>query len=184
MKKVTMILTLFLVCGLLVSRVSAGFSDQELTNDEAYAWLKDYLPEAAADLDIIRGISPNLYMEIMEEVVVEIPDGEELRQTDPKLFEFFSGTEVLEIRSLRLSIQLVGETDKEKREAMKAEIRSLVEQVFNQRLEQHKILVKEIERELAELKRAEKVRAENRNKVIEQRYKYLIDPDSEALEWW
>lgn len=178
MKKSSIIAAALMIVCLLASHASA------VTTDAAEQWIKEHAPKIAKDIDIVRSIDPGIAMEILEEAAVEIPEGEELRLADPKLFAFFLGTEELEVRSIRLAVQLAVETDAKKKSTMQAEIKSLVEKVFQQRLEQHQIIVDEIERELNELKRMGKVRKANHKKIVEQRYNYLIDPDSEALEWW
>lgn len=188
MKKLTLFLMLLFVCGVFVGRANAGFnpfvSSDALEPDVALEWLDKYSPKIASDLTIIQSMAPDIYLEVLERVTMEVPEGEELRQVDPELFKFFMGTEELEVRSIRLGVQLAFEKDASKQEEMKAEIKSLVTQVFDQRLEQHQFVVAEIERELEELKRMGKVRKNNQDKVIRERYEYLINPDSEALEWW
>ena len=183
-----MILAILLVCGFMVNRANAvsnsNTSFQSMDSDAVLQWLEKYSPSIASDLAIIQPIAPDVYMEVVEDAAMEIPEGEELRQTDPELFAYFMVTDELEVRSIRLAVQLAVEKDAAKQKAMKDEIKSLVQQIFEQRLEQHQLIVDEIERELKALKKMGKVRKENQEKVIRQRYEYLTNPDSEALEWW
>lgn len=188
MKKTHVLATALLMICLLASPASAApvfYEQQEpLDPETALQWLEEYAPKIADDLEIIQRIDPDIYMEVLEEATMEIPEGEELRQADPELFELFIVADEKEVRSIRLAVQLAVEKDASKKARMKKEIRSLVEEVFDLRLEQHQIIVQEIERELAQLKKDGKVRKQNRGKVIDKRYEELIDPDSRALEWW
>lgn len=188
MKKVTIILALLLLSGALVSRANAifNFSSQadNLSAEEIMGWLGEHSPEITSDLNIIKEIAPEIYFEVLEDAAMEIPEGEALRLSDPDLFKAFLRTDELEIRSIRLAVQLAVEKDAKKQETLRSEIKSLVTTVFNQRLEQHQLVVSEIERELEELKKMGTIRKQNKQKVIDARYHYLIDPNSEALEWW
>lgn len=188
MKKISIILVILFVGGLMVSQANAAsrFSAQAqgMSVADILDWLEKYSPSITADFVIIKSIAPEVYMEVMEEAATEIQESEDLRQTHPEQFQFFLETDEFEVRSIRLAVQLVVEADEEKKQAMKSEIKSLVEQLFDQRLQQHKMVVNEIEQEVKELKRIEKVHEKNKERIIKHRYEYLTNPDSEALKWW
>ena len=130
MKKVSIILVILFVGGLMVTQANTAsrFSAQAEGMSAAgiLEWLEEYSPGIAADFAIIKRIAPKVYMDVMEEAATEVPEGEELRQTDPELFQLFIKTDELEVRSIRLAVQLTVETDEEKKQVMKSEIKSLV----------------------------------------------------------
>lgn len=188
MKKAPCLVATLLVLVLFGSNAQASTlaypTVEEASMEETLVWLETHSPKIMADLALIREVDTNIYLEVVDEAAMEIVEAEELRTTEPEMFKFVMETEELEVRSIRLAVQLSVEKDAGKQTRMRKEIRSLVEQVFEQRMKQHEIIVQEVERELAELKKAGEVRRRNSDKVIERRYEYLIDPHSEALEWW
>ncbi len=158
---------------------------EPLSLSETINWLEEFAPEAMlADIEKIREIDPQAYEDLLFQGAEEIPFIEDIRVADPESFQRIVQTVEIEIRSELLALQYQHTNSKKDKAKLKTEIEELTQKVFDSRMEEHNMMVQEIEAELKDLKKMGEMRSKNRSRIIERRVNDLTTPEDSSLEWW
>lgn len=151
---------------------------------ETTEWLAEYAPGILEDIEAIRKLSPRMHEEILIIASEEVAMAEEFRELAPKEFDGFLEIAGLEVRSELLALHYQNAKTAKEKTRIKSELQSMAEKIFDAHLTEHNKMVEEIEAELKELKQTGKVRAKNRDRIIERRIEELTTPGYADLEWW
>jgi len=152
--------------------------------DETIEWLETNSPEILQDLDKIHKLDPQTYEEIILMGTEEVPFGEMIKNEDPEAFKRFLETARMDVHSELLALRYIQSTDKAEKKMLKNDLQNLTENIFDARMKEHDIMVKEIEAELQELKHMGKMRDKNRDKIIKRHMDDLTSSEADSLEWW
>lgn len=157
--------------------------DGGLSEGKVVAFLETNAPEIVAELLELRDDDPEQYWEDIYRLDKKIQSYHDVMGDSPELAESLLNSERLEYQSWKLAERSVDETDKEKQEQSKEELRSVLNQIFDARLYQQEAQMRELEEEVNELKRVVEQRKLRRNEIIEIRFKELLTSEDEILGW-
>ena len=162
---------------------SAEDHDGDLSEEKVMAFLEAKAPEIIVELLELRDVDPEQYWEDIYRLDKKIKTYHDAMENSPELAESLLKAERLEYQSWKLAERAVSETDKEKQEQSKRELRSVLNQVFDARMYQQETQVRELEEEVNELKRVVEQRKVRRDEIIDIRFKELLTSEDEILGW-
>ena len=151
-------------------------------------------PDVLAMVKEVAGDSTNLMVEMLMSTYAEFREMAKLKDQNPEKFKVWLNTKMLDIKNklaeVKSKVMADGirklkenpQADPKEIEAKQAELKKLLEETFNARLEREKQEVAAMERKVEEYKKNLKEREENRDKIIEKRYSELTG-SKDNLEW-
>ncbi|THB72029.1 MAG: hypothetical protein D6E12_00205 [Desulfovibrio sp.] len=157
--------------------------DELMSEAEIRAYLQQTLPEALPELDELKAEYPLEYNEILEEYSHEIRYWEEIRVNHPEAFARSLEAEQLEYKSFDLGEQIFDTQDPAQRDQLTAELRTILERIFDLRMAEAEFEVQAIEQELQELTSMLETRRQHREQIIDRRLAELAG-DHDAMVWW
>ncbi len=138
-------------------------------------------PELAEYLKEMKIEKPERYRREITRIIKENSRLERLKKKNPERYENVSKIRTMETKSQLLGRRYRGADDSEKAK-IKAEITSLLSELFDLRNLDRQEEVKRLEKQLQELKKSIAERGKNKNLIIERRLLQLVGEKS-YLEW-
>ncbi len=157
------------------------FEGLRMSEKEEKKALKEMKAQLREQLAAIKEHNTNTYYELLTESKyksMRFPfaskrDQKELEREN-RIFEF-------EVASLALAAKYRKATTS-KKPSLKVELRKILNSLFDAKEEERKNEVKELEKELSELRKSLSIRKENKNGIVKRRLQDLLD-ENDYLEW-
>ena len=181
---IVLIATFVLVPGFLQTPLRAQVGPPEIDEKQALEWVQRNFPEGAQILLKMKIETPIAYQRELERAKRKIKHFEKIRQKKPRLYERMVAAERLEIEARQMAERMARNTDKEKYALQKEKLRKKLEKIFDIRYEEKLLTLKELEKEIKELKKVLDRRKKLKQRVIERRLNNLMDQNDDALHWW
>lgn len=103
-----------------------------------------------------------------------------MRQQDPEMFEIMQRDRELEERTQELTESLRAENGADRRDKLREEIRSHVQEHFGVRQQRRELELKRLEAQLERLRKSIKQREETREQIINRRFAELVGEADES----
>jgi hypothetical protein len=105
-----------------------------------------------------------------------------LKDEAPETYKKLAKIGVMEAKSLTLAQNYKETTDEKKKESIKSQLSTLLNQLFDLKLEAQQLRIQKMEKEIAKLKELIDIKNKHRNEVIKRRLDTLIG-EGQYLEW-
>jgi len=147
--------------------------DQEQT-EEVWAFVREHMPWRVEGLEKLRDERPEMFKAMTRRLRFEIGQLKRLQESDPKAFQAALEEGALRYRSIELTGQIRQTDDPERRKALTAELRGVVERLLEAEQKAREAQVRELEERLQRLRDQIRERAEHRQDVIEELMKRML----------
>ena len=157
----------------------------QLTEEErkqAMDFLQEFSPDRIEHLKRLEKKNPAEYNDFLAKAFRQMKDLSELKKTNPDIYEDIIKRNRLESQSMDLSKAFRETDDAKKKEELKAQLQSLLTDLFDLREKEKEREIKKLETQLNELKAMYQKRKENKAAIIEDRLKELTG-DKETMKW-
>lgn len=144
-------------------------------------YLSDVRPEQVDDLLNLKDRRPLAYQRFLSRAFREMRYMEELQQNDPERYEIMAQEKQLESESRDLAKQYRNSTDEDERSRIRAEMRTILDRLFDLRQMNREFEIERLEKRLEEAKANNLRRLENKNSIINARMNELLKEG--GMEW-
>ncbi len=146
-------------------------SDEEVA--EVLEFLRGWDPYRVQRLEQFRERNPHDYMRTLQESYFEMKRVQEMQKSNPEAFEEMKKERGLEMQSFQLGEQIRKSEDAAEKDKLKADLKPVLEQLFDVR-EKHKDQeIARLEEDLKRLKEQVEKRRKNKESVVERRLREL-----------
>ncbi len=161
-----------------------GEHEHRFSEEEVLTWVEQYIPEAAQELRELKQEFPEDYDYELSFIAGTVEYLEEVKATHPAMFERLVKAEKLEYKSWRVAEEIAGIQDEEQKKQRTQELKQMLNEIFEIRLEERALEIQELEQELGELKSILEKRKAMKETIIERHVQELLSEHDEALSWW
>ncbi len=154
------------------------------SQEEVLKWLEQYVPDALQALEELKKEMPEEYEEEIHMRAEMMMYLEELKATNPEMFNRMIEAEKLEYKTWKMAEEISQTRDDARKKQLTVELKTLLEKIFEIRLEERALEIQELEKELKEMKSLIEKRKAMKEKIIERHLQELISFEDETLEWW
>lgn len=155
---------------------------QEINEEEVIAFLKEFHPELAKELNKLREKNPEMYEERLRHHYFEMMHLRGLKKNNPQMYERIIHQQRLERELRELAEKYHQSKDEKERESIKKQIRSILEKIFGLMEQNASEDIKRMEKEVNKLKEKLARKQAERDKLIEDRLKEIIG-EKEGWDW-
>ena len=160
------------------------FEENPLSEEEIFQWVQQYVPSGVSELKDLKREAPEVYAHRIREVANEIQHLETVKQRHPEMFERLVKAENLEHKSWKLSGEIAHTQDPEKKKQLTAQLKELLGEIFEIRLEERSLEIKELEDEINKIKTLIEKRRANKEAIIDRHLDEMLSAHDETLMWW
>lgn len=160
------------------------FEENPLSEEEIFQWVEQYVPSSVSELKDLKREAPEVYAHRIREVANEIQHLETVKQRHPEMFERLVKAENLEHKSWKLSGEIVQTQDPEKKKQLTAQLKELLGEIFEIRLEERSLEIKELENEINKIKTLIEKRRANKEAIIDRHLDEMLSAHDETIMWW
>jgi hypothetical protein len=160
------------------------FEENPLSEEEIFQWVEQYVPSGVSELKDLKQEAPEVYAHRIREVANEIRHLETVKQRDPEMFERLVKAENLEHKSWKLSGEIARTQDPEKKKQLTAQLKDMLGEIFEIRLEERSLEIKELENEINKIKTLIEERKANKGAIIDRHLNEMLSEHDETLMWW
>lgn len=153
---------------------------REEKQEEAIEFLSKYIE--AERLEKLKVKHPMAYRRLLRHALKEKRGLEHLKEVDPERFEVRSGCLKLELRTNMLAEDYRTTEANPKKEELKKELRTVLEQLFDLKEKEREFELKRLEKEIVKLKDIGTERKKNKKEIIERHLDELL-LEKEYLRW-
>jgi len=146
------------------------------------AWLRTEEPEEFRRLMDLRERDSALFAEVMQDRLREWQHLRRLKRNDPELAEKLKRERDMDREAIGLGEAYRNAETGEEKEEIRAALKQLLSELFDLRESHRKARVREVEKELEELRRVLKERRENKESIIQKRLEQLTGENAH-LNW-
>ena len=147
-----------------------------------FRFLKETEPDKIVELKKLRAREPFEYKEALQHILFEMKEMEELKGSDPKLFDQFMLRRKLERHSHKLAEKIRHTRSKEKRAHLEEELKAVLTKLFPLRCLEIEREINNLSRELKKAQMLLEKKKKFKDKVIERRFRELTGAE-DALAW-
>jgi hypothetical protein len=159
--------------------------ERRLSEEDILNWVRQHVPQEISDLQVLKRENPREYEEQLHWIAEKIQHLEHVKQQYPEMYDRLIEVEKLEHQSWKMAEEIPRIRDAEKKKQLTAQLRDVLEKIFEIRLEERSLEIKELEKELDKMKALIEKRKAMKDTIINRRLKELIpSPENEALDWW
>ena len=151
--------------------------------DEIHEFLEDKLPERAEEMARLREREPEAYRHEIMMIGEMVMRYREMMEHNPELAEAFILSHKMEAECNRLAEEIRETEDQEKQRALRSKLKLLLEKVFDLRLKEPEMHIRNLEKEVNEMKDMIERRKTNKDKIIQRRLKDMTGERND-LDWW
>lgn len=145
-------------------------------------YLKDVEPRAVKRLQELEENEEEEYWEVLIELAEALEEVEELEQEEPEYAALYERILQGEIKIETLGDAIRNEDSEPEREKLRAELKALLPVAFEDRLNETRMELEFLQREVEEVKAEWERLNTNKEKIIERRYNEVTGADDD-LEW-
>jgi hypothetical protein len=151
-------------------RVAPMFRDvTEEDIADILAFLGENMPWARVELERVREAEPDHFRQACRHMRFEIAQLRQLKERDPEAFRKIIEEKQLKSRAQDLATKAREAADPAERDAFTAELRKVLDRLFDVELANREVQIRQLEQRLDSLKQELKDRAANREQVIKTR---------------
>ncbi len=158
--------------------------ERRLSEEEVLGWLEQHLPEHLEELRQLQRELPEEYEEEIFMIGDMIGYWEELKHTHPEMFERMLEAEKLERRSWQIADEIARAEDDTAKQQFTTELRNILTTIFDIRMEERALEIREIEQELQEMKAIIEKRQAMKQDIIDRHLQEMLSDVDDALGWW
>ncbi len=155
-----------------------------LSEEEVLKWLEQHVPLGSSELKELKKEYPEEYEEEIYYIAENIEYLQEVQARHPEMFERLVKAENLEIKTWKLAEEIEQTKDEEAKKQLTTQLRTILEEIFETRLQERILEIQELEQEINEMKTLIEKRKTMKEKIIERHMMEILSSDDEALEWW
>lgn len=154
-------------------------------NDVAIAsFLAEHLPEAIPLLAQAKDLEPEAYEHELTEVSTRIREYRRVLKRSPEVAKALIRSYQLEFKAKVLSKAMVDLPEGDARDERLAEIRPLLEEIFDLRMKPPEMEIEVMEQRIGEIREALERKRAAKDRIVSQRMKALNEGDLSASRWW
>lgn len=153
---------------------------ENIDPNEVIKFAKEFMPELAEDLAKMKEENPERYRNVIRENYIKMQHLREMKKRNPEQFERVIQEQKMEREARNLAEKYRQSKDDKEKEAVKKELRKLLEKIFDLKELDKQEEVKRVEEQLNKLKEKVNKRKSERDKIIDDRLKQLT---GEKEEW-
>jgi len=142
--------------------------------EELLTFVREHMPWRIAGLEKLREERPEMFKAVIRRLRFEVGQLKRLQKSDPKAFQAALDEGSLRYRSMELTGQIHKTDDPERRKALAAELRGVVERLLEAEQRAREAQVRELEKRLQDLRNQIRERAEHRKDIAEQLMQRLL----------
>ncbi|MEE9432366.1 MAG: hypothetical protein V3V16_15070 [Melioribacteraceae bacterium] len=157
------------------------FEGLKMSQKEEKKALKEMKAHLREQLATIKEHNTNTYYELLTEAKYKSIRFPFTSKREKKELEMESRIFEFEVASLALAAKY-RKASTGKRQSLKTELKNILNNLFDAKEEERKSEVKELEKELSELRKSLSIRKANKNGIVKRRLQDLLDED-DYLEW-
>lgn len=161
--------------------------DEEENHEDRHIllnFLRERAPDLHRDLEQMKETEPEEYREQLENAWELRDRFLELDERSPDAARASLAAELLEYRSHKIARALGVEKSEERRNRLEADLRKALADGFDARVKVTRFELSELEQEVQRMREWLDRRTQNRNKIIETRFRALAAEYDENLGWW
>jgi len=142
--------------------------------EELLAFVRQHMPWRIAGLEKLRDERPEMFKAVIRRLRFDVAQLQRLQENDPQAFQAALEEGALRYRSMELASQIRQTDDPERRKALTAELRGVVERLLEAEQRAREAQVRELEERLQRLRDQIRERAEHRKDIAEQLMQRLL----------
>jgi len=152
---------------------------------EIIEWVKLYVPQGFSQLKDLKKENPEEYENELLQLSDQIDYLNEVKQRSPEMFNRLVEAENLEFESWLIAEKASRSKDQGKKNELKAKLKELLEKIYQIRLQEVAMEIKDLEKELSEVRAMFEKKKAMKTAIIDHRLRELIlSSRDETLEWW
>ena len=147
--------------------------------DSILAFISKYMPWRREALEKMRESEPDQFRQLCRRLRFEVGQLLYLKGRDEAAFHKVLEERQLRMRAVDLAAKARGTEDPKEKEALTAELRKVIDRMFELEMATHEAHIRGLEERIEQLRRELKDRAEHRRQVVEQRLKEALEREPE-----
>lgn len=155
-----------------------------LSEEEIFKWIEQHAPIWVSELKKLKKENPEEYEEELHHIAEHIGYLKEVQQRNPEMFERLIEVENLEINSWKIAEEIARTQDAETKKQLTTQLKNILEEIFEIRLQERMLEIQELEKEINEMKTLIEKRKTMKEKIIERHLMEMLSAHDEALGWW
>ena len=181
---VTVALTALMLAGVASSQEPDTPREPAYTEEQISAFLQAQVPEAWQELQATKEREPQMYRQMLNDRKFTLMRYNDLKVSDPQRAADFLRVEKMEAGCQSLARALRQTEDQKTRAELKQKLEQAVREIFDLRLAEREADVKNLERDLSNIRKMLQTRQQAREQIIDRRVRELADERDEATAWW
>ena len=166
-----------------VSQASLA-AEQQMPPKQVVEWLEERLPHVAEELRRLHTQEPEEFAEAVDNWRRNIAEFQEVHSRYPEAAERLLQAERLEHESWQLVGQIGESEDDAKKQRLTSALRQNLNEIFDAKLIERSLEVRELENEIKELNVLISRRESMKDSIVERRLAEMIAEADEASRWW
>lgn len=159
---------------------NAKVSNEQIKSFES--WLKTEDPDKYSEIQEMKSNNPEIYKRIVFEGVRHYSFLKMMQKKDPESYQRLLKEMKLDGKLRRLSKEYRDSKDEAKKKELKAQMKPVVEQLFDIRTQNREREVKEISKKVKQLQEMIQKRKTNKNTIIERKLQEVTG-EMQGMEW-
>ncbi|MBU1694963.1 MAG: hypothetical protein KKC51_13500 [Verrucomicrobia bacterium] len=154
------------------------------SEQETLSFLEANLPEMYRGLQEFKQHNPEAYPNEVRMLGHLVRRYSELKRVAPELAAGFLRAHQLDAQCRQVADEMRRATDEAQRAKLKQQLQEMLNEIFDLRLAERELEVKNLERELTKIRTMLETRREAKPQIVERRMRDLTFEVDEALGWW
>ncbi|HOW97004.1 MAG TPA: hypothetical protein P5567_11695 [Kiritimatiellia bacterium] len=154
------------------------------SEQETLAFLETNLPEVFENLQRLRQNEPEIFQHEIRMLGHMVRRYNELKRVAPELAAGFLRAQQLDAQCRKVAEALRQAPDEAQKTALKQKLEEMLNEIFDLRLAERELEVKNLERELNKIRTMLETRREAKGQIVERRLRDLTMEVDEAMGWW
>lgn len=152
--------------------------------EETLTFIETNLPENFENLQRLRQNEPEIFQHEIRGLGHMVRRYNELKRVAPELAAGFLRAQQLDARCRKTAEALRQAADETQKAQLRKQLEDMVNEIFDLRLAERELEVKNLERELNKIRTMLETRREAKAQIVERRLRDLTMEADEAMGWW
>jgi hypothetical protein len=174
----------FLGLAITLAGTAPGEESSRLNDAVIAAFLSEHVPEAIPLLAQAKDLDPEGYEQELTQVSNRIREYRRILKASPDVAEALVRSYQLEFKANVLTKSLADLPEGDARDQRLAEIRPLLEEIFDLRLRPPEMEIESMERRIGEIKDALERKRNAKERIVAKRMEALTKGDTSTSQWW